>query len=64
MKLLKQSIACFVAFFIISGAALADTVTFTGTGYMTMNMEISTMSDGRNLQKYTVRKVRIIFLVE
>ena len=53
MKLLKQSIACFVAFFIISGAALADTVTFTGTGYMTMNMEISTMSDGRNLQKYT-----------
>ena len=53
MKLLEQSIVCFVAVFVISGAALAGTVTFTGTGYMTANMEISTMPDGRNLQQYT-----------
>ena len=53
MKLLKQSIACFVAFFIISGAALAGTVAFTGTGYLTTNIEVTATSDGRNLQNYT-----------
>ena len=53
MKLLKQSIVCFVAVFVISGAVLAGTVTFTGTGYMTANLEISTMPDGRHLQQYT-----------
>tara|TARA_B100001105_G_scaffold234421_1_gene208982 strand:- start:15 stop:497 length:483 start_codon:yes stop_codon:yes gene_type:complete len=53
MKLLKQSITCFVAFFIISGAALAGTVAFTGTGYLTTNIEVSATSDGRNLQNYT-----------
>ena len=53
MKLLKQSIACFVAVFAISGAALAGTVTFTGTGYITTNIEVSATPDGNNLQKYT-----------
>ena len=54
MKLLKQSIACFVAFFIISGAALAGTVTFTGTGYITLgDSEMSVTADGHNLQEYT-----------
>ena len=53
MKLLKQSITCFVAFFIISGAALAGTVAFTGTGYLTTNIEVTATSDGRNLQNYT-----------
>ena len=53
MKLLKQSITCFVAFIIISGAALAGTVAFTGTGYLTTNIEVSATSDGRNLQNYT-----------
>ena len=53
MKLLKQLIACFVAVFALSGAALADTVAFTGTGYLTTNIEVSATSDGRNLQNYT-----------
>jgi len=53
MKLLKQSIVCFVAVFVISGAALAGTVAFTGTGYLTTNIEVSATSDGRNLQNYT-----------
>ena len=53
MKLLKQSITCFVAFFIISGAALADTVTFSGTAYIKTNIEVSATPDGRNLQNYT-----------
>ena len=53
MKLLKQSIACFVAVFVISGAVLAGTANITGTAYVTLNMEMSVTADGHNLQEYT-----------
>ena len=54
MKLLKQSIACFVAVFVISGAVLAGTTTITGTAFVTLgDVESSTLSDGGNLNEYT-----------
>ena len=54
MKLLKQSIACFVAVFVISGAVLAGTTTITGTAFVTLgDVEASTLSDGGNLSEYT-----------
>ena len=53
MKLLKQSIACFVAVFVINGAVLAGTANITGTAYVTLNMEMSVTADGHNLQEYT-----------
>lgn len=54
MKLLKQSIACFVAVFAISGAVLAGTANITGTAYVTLgSSEVSEKSDGSNIQEYT-----------
>ena len=54
MKLLKQSIACFVAVFVISGAVLAGTANITGTAYVTLgDSEMSVTADGHNLQEYT-----------
>ena len=37
----------------MSSFTLAETVAFTGTGYVTTNIEVSATSDGRNLQHYT-----------
>ena len=53
MKLLKTLILTFAAIFAFSSFALAETVTFTGTGYVTTNIEVSATPDGRNLQHYT-----------
>ena len=53
MKLLKTLILTFATIFTFSSFALAETVTFTGTGYVTTNIEVSATSDGRNLQHYT-----------
>ena len=36
--------------FAFSNFVQADTVTFTGTGYITTNIEVSATPDGNNLQ--------------
>ena len=53
MKILKTLILTFATIFAFSSFALAETVTFTGTGYVTTNIEVSATPDGRNLQHYT-----------
>ena len=53
MKLLKTLILTLATIFAFSSFALSETVTFTGTGYITTNIEVSATSDGRNLQHYT-----------
>ena len=53
MKLLKTLILTLATIFAFSSFALAETVTFTGTGYVTTNIEVSATPDGRNLQHYT-----------
>ena len=53
MNLLKTLIITLATIFAFSSFALAETVTFTGTGYVTTNIEVSATSDGRNLQHYT-----------
>ena len=53
MKTLKILILSLTTVFAFSSFALAETVTFTGTGYITTNIEVSATSDGRNLQHYT-----------
>ena len=53
MKTLKILILSLATVFAFSSFVLADTVTFTGTGYITTNIEVSATPDGNNLQKYT-----------
>ena len=53
MKTLKILILSLATVFAFSSFVLAETVTFTGTGYITTNVEVSATPDGRNLQNYT-----------
>ena len=53
MKLLKTLMLTLVTIFAFSSFALAETVTFTGTGYVTTNIDVTATPDGRNLQHYT-----------
>ena len=53
MKTLKILILSLATVFAFSSFVQADTVTFTGTGYITTNIEVSATPDGNNLQKYT-----------
>ena len=53
MKFLKIFLLSLATVFAFSSLVLADTVTFTGTGYITTNIEVSATPDGNNLQKYT-----------
>jgi len=53
MKTLKIIILSLTTVLAFSNFTQAGTVTFTGTGYITTNIEVSATSDGRNLQNYT-----------